>query len=580
MPVLTSIFFKTTQKLVFTGIVLLIYPKCLLAQYNIDSIKALPYEKFEEYFIKSSVDSVEDLIYANAFLAKAKKEMDTIRVADAYLKMSYVNKYEIALKYADSVIELTKKIQGHKLYPAKGYFSKGRIYYHLGELQMAVDQYLIAHHFAKSSKNNMLLIKIKASIAGIKNRLGEKEEALRIIKDYVNFVEKSRVPNKDLMLAKGFLGLAIAYSRVQKFDSATIMIKRGMEISKKKNYIDIYANLLSRYGLNLYHTKNYQASIDTILKSIELYDLKNNISFAWLYLGKSYLALKDTNIALNYFFKVDSFLCNNSFIMKELLDAYPPIIGYYEKRKDYKEQLFYTNQLIKFDSIFYTKKTEVTKNIAKKYDIPMLLTSKEELIEQLNKDKNLFSRSMYLLLAFSVLLMTIVSYFIIKNRRYKERFDKLLNQLNKKEAYKKSNADKTLNIEETKTSKPINDLDSKIVNNILARLDKFEKSERFTKKSYTVVNLAKELKTNSSYLSKIINDHKGQKFSDYFNNLKINYIIERLKSEPKFRAYTIEAIAKDAGFNNARTFSSAFHKKTGLYPSYFIKQLKNKEKGK
>jgi AraC-like DNA-binding protein len=35
----------------------------------------------------------------------------------------------------------------------------------------------------------------------------------------------------------------------------------------------------------------------------------------------------------------------------------------------------------------------------------------------------------------------------------------------------------------------------------------------------------------------------------------------------------MSAIAEEIGFNNAQTFSSAFYKKTGIYPSYFINQL-------
>ncbi len=33
------------------------------------------------------------------------------------------------------------------------------------------------------------------------------------------------------------------------------------------------------------------------------------------------------------------------------------------------------------------------------------------------------------------------------------------------------------------------------------------------------------------------------------------------------------AIAEEAGFNTAESFSKAFFKKTGIKPSYFIKEL-------
>ena len=72
----------------------------------------------------------------------------------------------------------------------------------------------------------------------------------------------------------------------------------------------------------------------------------------------------------------------------------------------------------------------------------------------------------------------------------------------------------------------------------------------------------------------MINYTKQTNFSNYFNNLRIDYSINKMKSDRQFRLFTIQAIAESSGFNKAQTFSPAFYKKTGLYPSYFIKQLK------
>jgi AraC-like DNA-binding protein len=46
-----------------------------------------------------------------------------------------------------------------------------------------------------------------------------------------------------------------------------------------------------------------------------------------------------------------------------------------------------------------------------------------------------------------------------------------------------------------------------------------------------------------------------------------------LKEDQKFRKYTIKAIAIEIGFNTDQAFSKAFHKKTGVFPSSFIKEL-------
>jgi AraC-like DNA-binding protein len=46
-----------------------------------------------------------------------------------------------------------------------------------------------------------------------------------------------------------------------------------------------------------------------------------------------------------------------------------------------------------------------------------------------------------------------------------------------------------------------------------------------------------------------------------------------LKEDKKMRKYNLQAIAIECGFNSAESFSTAFFKKTGIKPSFFIKEL-------
>lgn len=83
--------------------------------------------------------------------------------------------------------------------------------------------------------------------------------------------------------------------------------------------------------------------------------------------------------------------------------------------------------------------------------------------------------------------------------------------------------------------------------------------------------MQKKLETNSTYLSKTINQYKNKNFSQYINDLRIEDTITRLREDKKFRNYSIKAIAEEVGFSNSESFSKAFFKKTGYQPSYFIK---------
>ena len=92
-------------------------------------------------------------------------------------------------------------------------------------------------------------------------------------------------------------------------------------------------------------------------------------------------------------------------------------------------------------------------------------------------------------------------------------------------------------------------------------------------KKTTLRSLAKDFNTNTNYLSKIINHNKNSSFSNYINSLRIEHIIEILKTNSSIRKYTIKAIADEAGFSNSESFSKAFYKSKGIKPSYFIREM-------
>ncbi|MBB4805273.1 AraC-like DNA-binding protein [Chryseobacterium defluvii] len=111
-------------------------------------------------------------------------------------------------------------------------------------------------------------------------------------------------------------------------------------------------------------------------------------------------------------------------------------------------------------------------------------------------------------------------------------------------------------------------------NLIISKLDKFEKSQKFTRKELSLTSLANELNTNTRYLSEIIKQHKGKNYNNYINSLRINYIIAKLYENPVYREYKISYLAEDCGFSSREVFAVIFKKETGVTPSYFINNLK------
>jgi AraC-like DNA-binding protein len=112
---------------------------------------------------------------------------------------------------------------------------------------------------------------------------------------------------------------------------------------------------------------------------------------------------------------------------------------------------------------------------------------------------------------------------------------------------------------------------------ILNKLKRFENSKRFLSKDISLAVLAGQLESNTKYLSEIINTHYNVNFNTYINRLRINFIIEKLKTDPNFINYKISYLAESCGFSSHSSFATVFKSITGISPVKFI-ELLNQEK--
>lgn len=124
----------------------------------------------------------------------------------------------------------------------------------------------------------------------------------------------------------------------------------------------------------------------------------------------------------------------------------------------------------------------------------------------------------------------------------------------------------------------LSDINPLIVENILSALETFEKEKRYLAKNASLINMAKECGTNTTYLSKVINHYKKQSFSSYLNELRLNYAIELWNNNPKLRHKSIQGMADMAGFNTAQSFSKKFQERYKIPPTHFLKNLNQKNK--
>ncbi|WP_242457701.1 helix-turn-helix domain-containing protein [Pedobacter sp. BS3] len=120
------------------------------------------------------------------------------------------------------------------------------------------------------------------------------------------------------------------------------------------------------------------------------------------------------------------------------------------------------------------------------------------------------------------------------------------------------------------TSKREAPFNPELMNMYVCRLETYVRLEEpFKKQGFTVNELALALQIPLHHLSYVLNHYYKQRFTDFINTCRVNYVKKRLERED-WRSFTLEALANEAGFASRSTFFTSFKKVTGLSPSQYL----------
>jgi AraC-like DNA-binding protein len=107
---------------------------------------------------------------------------------------------------------------------------------------------------------------------------------------------------------------------------------------------------------------------------------------------------------------------------------------------------------------------------------------------------------------------------------------------------------------------------------LAARLTQYMERERpYLDSELTLPKLAEMLQVPPHHLSQVINEFLGQNFFDFVNAYRVDEA-RRLLQNPEKAAFTVLAVAEEAGFNSKTAFNTAFKKVAGQTPSEFRAQ--------
>ncbi|TVZ55041.1 helix-turn-helix protein [Lutibacter sp. Hel_I_33_5] len=527
----------------------------------------------DKYYKYKFTDSIKAKHYSDSFLLKSKKENDTLSLIDGYFYKSEVLKNDsIFINYLDNLIFSTKNVPS-KLFPAIAYFQKGEYYQYKEENKKSLENLLLAIKYTNINKNDSLKYIAKQLVGILKSKNNELNDSKKIYREVYNFYERNPKYKDSINYFNLLSNLTLDFLQEKKLDSANFYNAKATLYAKNTKDTFNLNFLTFRQGQIEFEKKNYKKTIQLINKSIPSIELEENYSalnYAYYYIAKSEFYLGNTKKTLKYNLLIDSLYSSKNIPNKVQKSSYTFLIKYYKGKNDLKNQLLYIEKLLKLDNILTKDNFELTKTFTEEFDTPNLIAQKERLINKLQVNVHSSNNAKTILGIIALLALILTGYQYRKRRKIKLKFEELINNKEDKIAFNKSKA-------EPIKSSEIN-LSKEIVASIIDSLNSFEENKNYTNSKLSLNSLAKEINTNPNYLSKIINFYKKVSYSKYISDLRINHCLELLNSQSEIRKYTIKAIAKEVGFNNSESFSNAFFKKTGLKPSYYIKELKKFDK--
>jgi len=545
------------------------------------------YEKLRKSYENYKENDEMAFPYLNQYIHKAKDENNYPMLVQGYKDgVFYSSSKENKLKYADST-KWAAHLSGDKDLISTAYLGKGIVYYfNYKKYKPALDEYLKAYEYAEKTNNEYLKYKIIYHLGVVKSYLGYYDDALAHFKECVTYfqskIKQNIHPNEVFNNKRGYFNslhqMIVCYINMkdyQKVDSLTLM---GLnEIGETDDFLQEKSYFLKCRGISYFHQKKYQEAIESLNASLP--KIIRNDDFAWasvdyFYIGKSYLGLMNEEMGITNFKKVDSIFQKHEFILPELRENYELLINYYKKENDPKQELFYTKQLLKADSLISKDFSYLSSKIHKEYDTKTLLNEKEKL----EKEKTSGIFIIKSLVALMIILLVLLSIRFTRERNIQKKY-KLLEE--KIRLQQENPVKERITHAEIPDAVPELSREKKpgmpegVVDDILKKLKIFEEKKLFNQKGLTLNKLASKLGTNAHYLSQVINEYKGTNFNKYLGELRINYITQQLYSNKVYLSYTIESYAEECGIASRQNFSDLFYEINGIRPKDFIRKRKN-----
>lgn len=438
------------------------------------------------------------------------------------------------------------------------------IYFEKNDLKKSTELLFEAKNSAEKTGNSELIAKMYGSIAHQYIQLKLNEKAKFYLEKAIDEINKMPDGNNKQFL-KGLSYLEFGNVEIDNKNYKVANENYKQSLAHFQQMIEPGTKISYHYRRSLYNIGNsyvYVNQLDSaeifLEKTLKIKDDKNTDLNFFVYnsLAKIYSEKGDFQRSID---TLQAVLNNPDFTDKRLeSEIYLNLSQNYKKLGNNEQYYFYSEKYIQLkDSLQSSGLNAINSAInAEQKDFSIALSKSDR------NNKLLIIGS----ISFLILLLMVIIFLIYKRRNERLIFEKIIIDL-------KDKLENPILQEKEKSIKDEIDLiPNSVEEEILSKLEKFENSQKFTNPKLTISTLAVQLKTNTTYLSEVINNYKGKNFNTYINELRIKYICEKIYTNPEYLNYKISYLAEASGFTSHSSFATVFKTITGISPSVFLRE--------
>ncbi|MDH7447394.1 response regulator transcription factor [Aquimarina sp. 2201CG14-23] len=533
-----------------------------------DSLQNKTPEELTKYVKNANMG--EAFFYENIIQHKYSSKINVPLYLELGRRFYFEGNYKKCHKYLNIVIEEARQSKNNEAVCVASLI-KANAFMLDGEQQKAFELYNLALDISKKQGDLNREIIANSGLMVVLSNMNQLDKAIEVSRNIIEDVKRSSYKNK-----KNHVRLLSTINEVfltaEQYDSVLYYANEGIRIGDSLGFKEGITDLYVKRGTAFYYKGNCTKSQEELFKAKELLNQNELKSDFHQKVNTNYFLARcdyDKGLydkAILHLQTTVNTLKEEDFNKLPVIQSYLLLANCYGKKENFKEESYWLNQyrLLKEK---YQKNKDKTVNKIFEREAKILKKERDEVTREKIKEQRTKNYLLVGILIISLALAIVVFRYIKRQKSNRILFNELVEKIDNLETQEKD-----LNLASNEKSKEII-IDDDTVVDILKRLDKLEQQEYFLRSDCNLRSIAKRIKTNATYLSKIINTHKAKNFNDYINDLRIEYALKRLKNDRKFRSFSVKSIATEIGYKSDYSFAKHFKAKTGLNPSYYIKNI-------